>query len=130
MKIGTYEVEVLSNDEVKVGCVYVRRGDAQAVIALMDAWKPAPKLKVGDFVRVAQSRNNEARGWLYDDLFVDKYGKVAQVRTPREAAECDDRVIGVEFAFKSEKGGDTITITGVPSGHGRWFQESQLERVD
>jgi len=109
MKIGEYEVVVLSNEKIRIGCQEVSRAETVAVLRLMDNWTPTPKFKVGDFVKVILSTH---KGLL---------GKIVVIS--------DTRNIGVEFAERrrpwfSNLGGYT------KDGHGYWFSPEMLELVD
>lgn len=115
MKIGQYDVVVVSKDEVKVGCATVSRSVVKEVLRLMDEWKPTPKFEVGDFVKVDMASG----------LGLGKYrlhgehGKVVTVGT---------EIIGVEFPKYYECGGDLGGLT--KDHHGFWFEPHQLRRVD
>lgn len=117
MKIGTYEVEVLSNTEARVGCQRVTFNEASELLSLMKAWKPAPKLKVGDFVRVLENeRGARTRG---------KFGKVVAYHEPTT-------YYAVEFAERIEGsiGCSANGVEIVPKRHGEWMYGRQLEKVD
>ena len=114
MKIGEYEVEVIDNNTVKVGCVTVIRGQIQTVTMLMDTWKPAPKFKVGDFVRVIDV--------VWNTRMVGRCGRVVVPICPQKESS-----VGVEFPDYTE-GNDLHGQTR--PGHGAWFRTSHLELID
>jgi len=106
MKIGEYEVTILDNNTVKVGCVTVSRYQMAQVFDLMQAWKPpAPKFQIGDFVRVLNTSSIQQA--------VGKYGRVASIQGL-------SKTVGVEFAER----------LFFSSADGAWFLPENLEKVD
>jgi hypothetical protein len=118
MKIGENEVVVISNNAVKVGCQSMYRTDIEAVLKLMDEWKPAPAFQVGDFVRVAGKRKNGSDD--ADTFLRGRCGKVLEV---------DTRNITVEFAeyHRSMWG---ASIAGSKEGHCYYLTPEMLEKIE
>ena len=111
MKIGEYEVAVVDNNTVKVGCVTVKRCEIKLVLDEMDIWKPQPKFKVGDFVRVLSGSDNKER--------TGEYGKVIEVGQHFD--------VGVEFPRRGHGHGLNRQVS---DGHGWYFDGRYLELVD
>ena len=121
MKIGEHEVVVISRELVKVGCQTVDRVQVQAVLKLMDEWRPAPAFSVGDFVRVSIKQGSSClTGYSRLSVLYGKCGKIV--------ARSEQGAFGVEFP---EADNDLHNLGGATSPrHGFWFDPSYLEKVE
>lgn len=117
VKIGGTELIVEQKESGMVEGLPVFTPDADALLKAMDSHKPAPKLKVGDFVKVVDGSKWQGR-----------HGKVVMV----PGDPCYGGVsgyFGVEFAQPDPN--SFINLDGrTRIGHGMWFAANQLEKVD
>lgn len=110
LKVGEHKVQIVDNDNCKVGCQNVKRNTIVEILHAMDKWvPPTPKFKVGDYVRV-----------LFKHCREGQTGKVIAV--------LDNGVVDVEFS--TYLADNSLTVPGIPKGHGaRYCWESSLEVI-
>lgn len=65
MKIGEYEVEVLSNEKVKVGCQEVTKGEVQALLEKMADYSPKLTPSTMPIYVLAIGVSGELKGELF-----------------------------------------------------------------
>lgn len=111
LKIGEHEVTAISNTEAMVGCTKVTLADLDRVRLAINNYKPEPKFKVRDYVRVVDVHC----------LASGKSGKV--VGTPEAS-----RHILVEFA-ESVFGLSGLPAYGIPANHGAEYLPEHLELI-
>ncbi len=123
MKIGEYEVKIVSNETATVGCQVVTQEQVTELLNLMVHWKPAQSFKVGDFVRVRDDAESKM-----DDRYrrvQELRGKYGRVVTTGGFASGE---FGIEF---SERIIDGHTLNGSTAhGHGYFLLPEMLEKVD
>lgn len=113
MKIGDYEVTILSKESAKVGCTTVSRDDVRRIAEAMDTYNPP--FKVGDFVRVSR----------------DGFDRHAQVGKIVSFGDPSIGTVAVEFPLMGEDSGATHNGKRVVArGHGSWFDIKYLELYD
>ena len=111
MKIGEYEVEVLSNEKVKVGCQEVTKREVEVVLAAMADYKVAmtPSTAPNHTLVIG------VKGPLKGDLFVRVFGKVVNLPTNRTPGDWNNlnssydkttvRILTAEEIGRITKGG-------------------------
>lgn len=123
-KIAGYDVQVIDNKTAKVGCKIVTLVDVESLKKAMEEFKPKPKLKVGDWVRVntfdIRNINHTRHNQLAKVILLEVISP--NPNWPRFKG------VGLEFALYNPGSHDLHGY--VKHGHGGVIPEEELELVD